>query len=895
MIKKISFLKTGLIGSVFTLIGLNSSAQLYDYPIQPVPFTAVEVTDSFWAPRILTNHEITIPHALSHSQDYIDNFYRAAGLKTGDYTGNYPFDDGLLYMILVGASHSLQHFDDPELDAYLDSLITIIGLAQEEDGYIYTYRQIMGDNSHPWIGSKRWEFEHELSHELFDLGFLIEAGVAHYEATGKTNFLTIAIKAADCIDNAFGWGKIEDYPGHEAVEFALVKLYRATGVQRYLDLAKFFLDVRGPGGEEYNQANKKVVDQDEAVGHAVRATYLYTGMADVAALTNNKSYVNAIDKIWEDIVYRKIYITGGIGATGGNEGFDLPYELPNSSAYCETCASIGNIMFNYRMFMLHGESKYMDVLERSLYNSFLSGISLSGNRFHYANPLASSGNHSRWEWHVCPCCAANIARFMPTVPELVYARNSDSLYINLYVSSTATINLKGINVILKQSTGFPYNGDVKILVNPDASKSFKIFLRVPGWAGNTAMPGGLYSFVDKIEDSVSIRINGADASFILDKGYALIDRTWEQGDEIDLSFPMKVRKIISDERIEYNHDRFALQRGPLVYCIEGCDNPQLETMDFRYDANSLFTDMYNRNILAGAEVIKGTAETRSGIEPEVTLIPYHLWNNREQGKMEVWLSSKEFKSLPDSLILINILAGDYASTNHVSEWEDLDAIYDLYDPQSSGDKGPAAFGNWRYDGGTVGTWNWVQYNFHRKYWVCASDVYWWDDNQGITLPEETYLSYWDSTTASFIEIPGTRGTQADGTIKWDQYNSKAFSPVCTDKVRLNFLGKAMAQGILEWMLYQSENGYSGFMDQNKIRPEIIISTNITNDRFMVYLGHIPACEMSIYNSSGSLIKVMNLTGNQMISRDQLGGSGLYFLKFSSKLKDFTTEQIVVID
>ncbi len=891
MIKKNSFLPAGLIIFVF----MNCNAQLYDYPIRPVPFTAVEVTDSFWAPRIITNHEITIPHALTRSQDYIDNFYRAAGLKSGDYTGNYPFDDGLLFMILVGASNSLQYFDDPDFDEYLDSLISIIGLAQEDDGYVYTYRQIMGDNSHPWIGSSRWELEHDLSHELFNLGFLIEAGVAHHEATGKTNLLDIAIKAADCINNAFGWGKIEDYPGHEAVEFALVKLYRETGEQKYLDLAKFFIDVRGPDGEEYNQAHEKVVDQDQAVGHAVRATYLYSGVADVAAITNNMSYVNAIDKIWKDIVYRKIYITGGIGATGGNEGFDMPYVLPNSSAYCETCASIGNIMFNHRMFMLHGESKYIDVLERSLYNAFLSGISLSGNQFHYANPLASSGSHSRWEWHVCPCCAANIVRFIPSIPEMVYAINSDSLYINLYLSNSATIDLENTSIQVSQSTGFPYDGNVEIKVNPEASKSFKIFLRVPGWAGNTAIPGGLYSFMDKITDSVSVRINGGEASFILDKGYAVIDRTWQEGDVISLSLPMRIRKIISDERIEYNLERFALQRGPLVYCIEGCDNALLETMDLRYDVDNEFTDTYDSKILAGTQVLKGTAETRSGIKPEITLIPYHLWNNRESGKMEVWLSDREFKTLPDSLIMLDISAGDFASTNHVSDWEDLNAIYDLYDPKNSGDKGPGAFGNWMYNGGTVGEWNWVQYNFHKKYRVCASDVYWWDDNQGITLPDETYLSYWDSATASFIEIPGTRGTQADGTIKWDQYNLKTFTPVYTNKIRLNFLGNSKAQGILEWMLYFSTDISGLIIDQDNIRSEITVFPNITKDQFMVDLGEIASCEMSIYNCTGNLVKVINLTGNQMVSREELGGSGLYFLMFSDNLKKLMTEQIVVIN
>ncbi len=882
-----------LFAGIFLFLALNGRAQSPDYPIRPVPFTAVEVTDSFWAPRIQTHHEVTVPYVLDQSSNYINNIYRAAGLKGGGYTGNAPFDDGFLYMMLVGASRSLQHFDDPSLETYLDSLITIIGMAQEEDGYLYTYRQIEGNSSHPWVGSDRWVLVHDLSHELYDLAFLIEAGVAHYEATGKTSFLDIAVKAADCIDEAFGWGKIEDYPGHEAIEFSLVKLYRATGEDRYLDLAKFFLDVRG-GGPQYCQAHLPVVDQEEAVGHAVRAVFLYSGMADVAALTNDQSYIHAIDKIWEDIVQRKIYITGGIGATGGNEGFDDPYVLPNSSAYCETCASIGNIMYNHRMFMLYGDSKYADVMERSLYNSFLCGVSLSGDRFHYANPLASSGSHSRYAWHSCPCCAANLTRFMPSIAGLVYGVKADSLYVNLFISSTAGVEVDGTQVSLEQSTAFPYEGEVKINVDPETSRSFKILVRIPGWAGNTAMYGGLYRFTDLAEESLTFRVNGTVEDYTVDRGYAVFDRTWKTGDEISFTLPMKVRKILSDERIEGNRERFSLQRGPLVYCLEESDNPALETMDFRFDTGAEFVPFYEAGLLEGTEVLKGPARTRMGDTVEALLVPYHLWNNRERGKMEVWLSSQEFKPLPDSLILINLAAGDYASTNHVSDWEDLDAIFDLYDPQSSRDKGPAAFGNWMYNGGTVGTWNWVQYTLHKKYWVSSSQVYWWDDNSGITLPDECYLSWWDEASSSFREIEGTRGTQADGTIQWDQYNTESFTPVLTDRVRLNFLGNSKAQGILEWKIYFAENGPSGIQATNL--PEVFVHPTVTRDYFNIESSASGNTELRIFNASGRLVESMNLTGRtETLEGDRLGSPGLYFLVFYREMQEFWIEKLIILD
>ena len=390
------------IGVVLVISGcVKKTVNDEDYPVQPLPFTSVKLTDNFWAPRIKKNADVTIPVAFGYceSTGRVKNLEIAGGLDTGRFQTIFPFDDSDIFKIIEGASYSLQTYPDPELDAYMDSLIVIIGLAQEEDGYLYSNRTIAemhgGEGLHKWASPNRWELDSVGSHELYNLGHLYEAAVAHFQATGKRSLIDIAIKSADLVIKDFGYDRLKVYPGHQVIEMGLVKLYRATGDKKYLDLARFFLDIRGPNGEPYNQADKRVVDQTEAVGHSVRATYMYSGMADIAAIQKDEFYLNAITKIWEDLVYRKMYLTGGIGATGGNEGFADPYFLPNMSAYCETCASIGDIFFNHRLFLLHGESKYIDILEKTLYNSMLSGVSLSADRFFYPNPLESYGQHER--------------------------------------------------------------------------------------------------------------------------------------------------------------------------------------------------------------------------------------------------------------------------------------------------------------------------------------------------------------------------------------------------------------------------------------------------------------------------------------------------------------------
>jgi DUF1680 family protein len=623
-----------------------------EYPIQPVPFTSVKMTDDFWAPRIRKNHEVTIPIALEQSEKTgrIKNFKIAGGLEEGEFCSIYPFDDSDVFKIIEGASYSLQTTPDPELEAYLDTLIYYIGLAQEDDGYLYTIRTIMGDDSHPWIGSKRWEKTHILSHELYNLGHMYEAAVAHYQATGKRNFLDIAIKSADLVDRDFGWGKIENYPGHQEIEIGLVKLYRVTGDRRYLDLAKFFLDVRGPDGEEYNQANMKVTEQDSAVGHAVRAAYMYSGMADVASLTNDQAYVDAISRIWKDVVYRKIYVTGGIGATGGNEGFAGPYVLPNLTAYCETCASIANAFWNYRMFLHKGEIEYIDVLERTLYNALLSGLSLSGDRFFYSNRLESQGKDERQEWFGCACCPSNITRFIPSVPGYIYARTNDRIYVNLYADNTASIDLDGKQVELVQQTTYPWDGQVKVQVNPEEPMRFWLYLRIPGWARNEAIPGDLYTFAGQTEEKIILTVNGEEQNAKLIKGgYLILNRKWKTGDTVELVLPMPVRKIEANEKVVEDTGKIAIQRGPLVYCTEWADASDGHVLNLVFDPQSQMETHFNPDLLNGVQVITGSA-AKAGKTPEgevvlqdpgeLLMIPYYAWANRGAGEMVVWIPIK---------------------------------------------------------------------------------------------------------------------------------------------------------------------------------------------------------------------------------------------------------------
>lgn len=783
----------------------KKSSSPADYPIHPVPFTSVKLTDNFWAPRIKKNSTVTIPIAFGYceSTGRVKNFEIAGGLDTGIFQTIYPFDDSDVFKIIEGASYSLQTFPDPELDAYLDTLIYKIGLAQEDDGYLYTNRTIAemhgGKGLHEWASKNRWELDSILSHELYNLGHLYEAAVAHYQATGKRTLLDIALKSADLVNKDFGWDRVKVYPGHQVIEMGLVKLYRETGEKKYLDLARFFLDIRGPKGQAYNQAHIKTVDQAEAVGHSVRATYMYSGMADIAAIEKDNAYLNAITRIWEDLVYRKMYITGGIGASGGNEGFADPYVLPNMSAYCETCASIGDIFTNERLFLLHGQTKYIDVLEKTLYNSMLSGVSLSGDRFFYPNPLESNGQHLRQTWFGCACCPSNVARFVPAIPGYVYAVTDKELYVNLFISNNANIIMGKKKVNVTQKANFPWDGKVIITVNPENSGKFDLKIRIPGWALNEALPGGLYNYIDKNNEPVRIVINGQNSEIgTLTDGYAVISRKWKQEDTVEIDFPMPVRKITADERVIEDKGKMALQRGPLIYCVEWPDNNSGNVLNLVVKKDAATATEYVPSLLEGTQVIKTTGfQTKRTIdgkvellkEEPVTLIPYALWNNRGAGQMMVWLPYSTLTAHP-------LPAPTIANRSKVRSSKmtrDLRAVNDQIEPANSNDHSVSYYHWWP----EKDKWEWVEYDFEKPETISKTKVYWYDDTPGggCRVPDEWEILYLKGNIWEPVKVKTPYRVTKDG---WD---SLEFIPVMATAVKIKVkLNKDFASGIYEWIV-----------------------------------------------------------------------------------------------
>ncbi|GHT79340.1 hypothetical protein FACS189464_4090 [Bacteroidia bacterium] len=512
------------------------------YPINPVPFTSVKVTDQFWGQRLAASHEVTIPLAFGKCEETgrYENFYKAAHPSPDYKVVGYSFDDTDVYKTIEGASYSMQTWPDKKLVRYIDSVLTIVAAAQEPDGYLYTARTMNPQHPHHWAGHERWEKVEDLSHEFYNLGHLLEGAVAHYQATGKRSFLDIAIRYADCVERSIGDkpGQVARVPGHQIAEMGLAKLYVVTGEKKYLELAKYFLDKRGYTSRKdaYSQAHKPILAQDEAVGHAVRAVYMYSGIADVAALTGDTAYIHAIDRIWDNVVSKKLYITGGIGARHHGEAFGDNYELPNLMAYNETCAAIANVYWNYRLFLLHGEAKYFDVLERTLYNGLISGVSLDGGAFFYRNPLESDGKYKfnadatlvRQPWFGSACCPSNVSRFIPSLPGYVYAVNNSDVYVNLFMGNTAELTVNGKKVSLTQSTDYPWTGDIHIKVSPRSKQQFTLKVRVPGWVQGQPLPSDLYSYADGKKLNYTVTVNGAKVNSRLEKGYFAISRQWKK-------------------------------------------------------------------------------------------------------------------------------------------------------------------------------------------------------------------------------------------------------------------------------------------------------------------------------------------------------------------------------
>ncbi len=621
------------------------------YPISGIPFSKVKIEDQFWLPKIETNRTATIPASFKKCEEMgrLDNFLIAGGKMEGPVKGEMPFDDTDVYKTIEGAAYSMTTFPDAKLDAYVDSVIEIISIGQEEDGYLTTYKTI--DTTHAPAGwcppGGRWE-NLECSHELYNSGHLFEAASAHYIATGKTNFLNIALKNADLLVSVFGKEGNTQVPGHQIVETGLIKLYLITQNEDYLKLARHFLDLRGDTTKRevwgpYNQDDKPVILQDEAVGHAVRAGYMYAGMTDIAALFNDEAYKNAVDKIWENVVTKKMYLIGGIGSRHDGEAFGENYELPNLTGYNETCAAIANVYWNYRMFLLHGDAKYIDVLERSLYNNVLSGVSLDGTTFFYPNPLQcdmsyafnSGGSLKREPWFDCSCCPTNLSRFMPSVAGYVYAHHKNDLYVNLYVQSSTKAEMENTSVEISQVTKYPWDGDVKLKISPDKKAAFSVKLRIPGWAANQPVPGDLYTYKNSSKAKPVIKINGEEINFETEKGYAVLNREWQRGDEIELVLPMEVKKVKANELVIDDRGKVAIERGPIVYCLEGIDNPEIDNVIV--SENTSFNSRFEESLLNGVEIIEASGNDNN---EQFKAIPYYVWNNRGANKMNVWLTEK---------------------------------------------------------------------------------------------------------------------------------------------------------------------------------------------------------------------------------------------------------------
>lgn len=761
----------------------------------------MKVSDSFWGQRLKASREVTIPLAFNKCEETgrYRNFELAAHPSDTTKVTGYSFDDTDVYKTIEGASYLLQTYPDKQLAHYMDSVLDIVAAAQEPDGYLYTARTMNPKHPHEWAGSKRWEKVEELSHEFYNLGHMVEGAIAHYQATGSRKFLDIAIRYADCVCREIGDGadQVIRVPGHQIAEMALAKLYLVTGDLKYLDQAKFFLDKRGYTSrkDEYSQAHKPVIEQDEAVGHAVRAAYMYAGMADVAALTGDTSYVHAIDRIWNNIVSKKLYITGGIGATNQGEAFGKNYELPNMSAYCETCAAIGNVYVNYRLFLLHGDTKYYDVLERTLYNGLISGVSLDGGGFFYPNPLESMGQHQRQPWFGCACCPSNICRFIPSLPGYVYAVKHDQVYVNLFMGNEAELKVGGKKVSLHQETRYPWDGHVTLTVDKNSAGVFAMKIRIPGWVRNQVVPSDLYTYSDGKRPGYSVKVNGEEVTSALEQGYFTIERKWKKGDRVELQLDMEVRTVRANGKVEADRGRVAVERGPIVYCAEWPDN-DFNVLSLLMNQHPQFEVVEKPDLLYGLNQIKTSVQTLEYDEQgrllakdrQLTLIPYYAWAHRGPGNMAVWLPSEVRATRP--VAILSLASKSQVSASHPAK--SLTSITDGLVPADENDRTIPYYHWWPKEGTT----EWIVYEFPEKTEVSSSTVYWYDDAPwgGCRLPR-SWKIYYKNEAGEWTAVP-----EADAyPISKENPNTVHFAPVKTSAVKLEVvLPEKNAAGLYEW-------------------------------------------------------------------------------------------------
>lgn len=789
-----------LLFSGWALAGFCScSSPVYqqpDAPIREVPFTRVYINDQFWSSRIETNRTVSIPSAFKECEKNgrFDNFALAAGMIKGEHQGDFPFDDTDPYKVIEGASYSLSVKYDPDLDHYLDSVITIIAAAQEPDGYLTTCVTNKCTRLSGWWGSSRWEKIN--SHELYNSGHLYEAAVAHYLATGKRALLDVALKNADLVCQVFGPDEGQKHvpSGHPIIEMALAKLYKVTGEEKYLDMAKYFVEETGRGTDghklsAYSQDHKPILLQDEIVGHAVRAGYLYSGVADVAALTHDTAYFHALTRLWENLAGKKLFITGGMGSRAQGEGFGPDYELNNHTNYCETCASIANVYWNYRMFLATGESKYMDVLERALYNGVISGVSLGGDKFFYDNPLESMGEHERQRWFGCACCPGNVTRFLASVPNYAYAVQDDDIYVNLYVQSEGEIETAGNLVRLVQTTGYPWEGKVSLRVRPEKESEFAIRLRIPGWTQDTPVASDLYAYTAPV-GKYSVKVNGSAVRPAESDGYATIVRTWKTDDVIELELPMEVRRVKANDQVEDDRGMLAMERGPIVYCLEGIDQPDSLVFNKFIPADAEIDASFDAGLLNGVVVLTGTAKAvaKDGTVEDVPFkaVPYSTWNNRGAGQMEVWVADSEERAVPEPEPTIASKAK--AFDDQAPAW----GVNDGWEPKRSSDISKPYFYWWLKSGSEEN----LAYEFDQPYTVSNVQVYWLDFDHydgNYRVPAAWKLYYKDGNRWKEVEALNEYG------VKKDCYNSLDFKPVKTTGLKIAArLQDGESGGVIEW-------------------------------------------------------------------------------------------------
>ena len=764
--------------ALFILTGVIQSVEGQGYKLRPLSLNEVRIADSFWSPRIEANRTVTIPLTFHRcwEKGYIDHF-------RGDTTN--------LYKTIEGAAYSLQAHPDRELEDYVDNLIDKLASAQQAGV------NLMG-----------WDWSAEIC----------EAAIAYHQATGKRKLLDVAIKNADLLCRTYGLEKKRDVPGHQVIEMALVRLYGVTGNEKYLNLAKFLLDERGHyhgrrihshgGIVNYSQDHKPVIEQSEAVGHAVRAVYMYSAMTDVAALVGDDDYLKALDRIWENVVAKKLYINGGVGVRWEGEAFGDNYELPNKTAHSETCAAIANVFWNHRMNLLHGDAKYIDVLELALYNRVLAGISPDGGSTFYKGPLASDGKVIRDATMRTPikdnlhCCVTNLVRLIPQIGRYIYAVDDDGIYANLYIGGTGKISVKDKPVVLTQETGYPWQGTVKITVDPAEPTAFDLNLRIPGWCvGSSPVWGDLYRFTDKPRQSVVIKVNGkAEKTLDMKKGYARLRRQWKSGDVVELSLPMPVRRVSCHPNVNNNIGRTAIMKGPLVYCAEGMDNDG-HALDLLLTDQKLHSE-YKESLLGGVTVIRGDASALSPEEsgklkmkriPEFTMIPYYAWANRGLTEMAIWLAHDESALRP-------VASPTIASTSQVTTsrfWDKMRlhayTINDQLEPKSSDDRLAPLFNWWPLTGGK----EWVQYDFKKSEKISVVKVYWFDEQPdgGCRAPKSWQLLYRNGQQWEPVEGASKYG------IEPDRYNRVPFDPVETTALRIELeMQQKFSAGILEWQV-----------------------------------------------------------------------------------------------